>query len=206
MQTFDPRIYAVGECGNHRGVAYGLVAPLYEMAKVCANHLAAFGIGRYQGSITSTKLKVTGIDLFSAGDFVGSDGTEHITLSDPVAGVYKKLVLKDEKLVGAVLYGDTVDGAYYFKLLREGRSIMDTVNEEAKRFGSRMGAADRDKLDEYFTSVRELEQRIRSKYFVPNSTTVRCLRILCVWRSVSTSNSSSSVPKPPGNTSSALAR
>jgi nitrite reductase (NADH) large subunit len=125
MQTFDPRIYAVGECVNHRGIAYGLVAPLFEMAKVCANHLAAFGIGRYQGSITSTKLKVTGIDLFSAGDFVGGDGTEHITLSDPVAGVYKKLVLKDEKLVGAVLYGDTVDGAYYFKLLREGRSVGD---------------------------------------------------------------------------------
>jgi nitrite reductase (NADH) large subunit len=95
------------------------------MAKVCATHLAAFGIGRYEGSVTSTKLKVTGIDLFSAGDFVGGEGTEHITLSDPVAGVYKKLVLKDEKLVGAVLYGDTVDGAYYFKLLREGRKLGD---------------------------------------------------------------------------------
>jgi nitrite reductase (NADH) large subunit len=125
LQTFDPRIYAVGECVNHRGVAYGLVAPLFEMAKVCANHLAGYGIGRYPGSITSTKLKVTGIDLFSAGDFVGGEGTEHITLSDPMAGVYKKLVLKDEKLVGAVLYGDTVDGAYYFKLLREGRSLAD---------------------------------------------------------------------------------
>ena len=125
MQTFDPRIYAVGECVNHRGTAYGLVAPLYEMAKVCANHLAALGIGRYSGSITSTKLKVTGIDLFSAGDFVGGEGTEHITLSDPTAGVYKKLVLKDEKLVGAVLYGDTVDSAYYFKLLRDGRSVAD---------------------------------------------------------------------------------
>ena len=125
MQTFDPRIYAVGECVNHRGVAYGLVAPLFEMAKVCANHLALLGIGRYLGSITSTKLKVTGIDLFSAGDFVGGEGTEHITLSDPMAGVYKKLVVKDEKLVGAVLYGDTVDGAYYFKLLREGRSVAD---------------------------------------------------------------------------------
>jgi nitrite reductase (NADH) large subunit len=125
MQTYDPRIYAVGECVNHRGIAYGLVAPLFEMAKVCANHLAAYGIGRYSGSVTSTKLKVTGIDLFSAGDFVGGEGTEHITLSDPVAGVYKKLVLKDEKLVGAVLYGDTVDGAYFFKLLREGRSVAD---------------------------------------------------------------------------------
>ena len=125
MQTFDPRIYAVGECVNHRGVAYGLVAPLFEMARVCANHLAAHGVGRYEASVTSTKLKVTGIDLFSAGDFIGGEGTEHITLSDPRAGVYKKLVLRDEKLVGAVLYGDTVDGAYYFRLLREGRSIAD---------------------------------------------------------------------------------
>ncbi len=123
MQTYDPRIYAVGECVNHRGVAYGLVAPLFEMAKVCANHLASFGIGRYQGSVTSTKLKVTGIDLFSAGDFSGGEGTEEIVLSDPIGGVYKKLVLKDDKLVGACLYGDTVDGSWYFKLLREGKNI-----------------------------------------------------------------------------------
>ena len=121
MQTYDPRIYAVGECVNHRGTAYGLVAPLFEMAKVAANHLASFGIGRYQGSVTSTKLKVTGIDLFSAGEFMGGEGTEEIVLSDPIGGVYKKLVLKDDKLVGACLYGDTVDGSWYFKLLREGR-------------------------------------------------------------------------------------
>ncbi len=123
MQTFDPRIYAVGECVNHRGTAYGLVAPLFEMAKVCANHLANFGIGRYQGSVTSTKLKVTGIDLFSAGEFMGGEGTEEIVLSDPIGGVYKKLVIKDDKLVGACLYGDTVDGGWYFKLLREGKNI-----------------------------------------------------------------------------------
>ncbi|HYD94613.1 MAG TPA: FAD-dependent oxidoreductase, partial [Noviherbaspirillum sp.] len=125
MQTYDPRIYAVGECVNHRGTAYGLVAPLFEMAKVCANHLANFGIGRYQGSVTSTKLKVTGIDLFSAGEFMGGAGTEEIVLSDPIGGVYKKLVIKEDKLVGACLYGDTVDGSWYFKLLREGRNIND---------------------------------------------------------------------------------
>jgi nitrite reductase (NADH) large subunit len=123
MQTFDPRIYAVGECVSHRGTAYGLVAPLFDMAKVCANHLAHFGIGRYTGSLTSTKLKVTGVDLFSAGNFAGGDGTEDIVLADPSAGVYKKLVLKDDKLVGAVLYGDTVDGAWYFKLLRDGTNV-----------------------------------------------------------------------------------
>jgi nitrite reductase (NADH) large subunit len=123
MQTYDPRIYAVGECVSHRGTAYGLVAPLFEMAKVCANHLANFGIGRYQGSVTSTKLKVTGIDLFSAGQFMGGEGTEEIVLFDPVGGVYKKLVIQDDKLVGACLYGDTVDGSWYFKLLREGKHI-----------------------------------------------------------------------------------
>ncbi len=123
MQTFDPRVYAVGECVNHRGTAYGLVAPLFEMAKVCANHLANYGIGRYQGTVTSTKLKVTGIDLFSAGDFLGGEGTEEIMLSDPIGGVYKKLVLKDNKLVGACLYGDTVDGSWYFNMLREGKDV-----------------------------------------------------------------------------------
>ena len=126
LQTVtDPRIYAVGECAAHRGVAYGLVAPLFEQAKVCATHLAQFGIGRYTGSQTSTKLKVTGVDLFSAGNFGGGPGTEEIVLSDPFGGVYKKLVLQGDRLVGACLYGDTVDGSWYFKLLREGRSVSD---------------------------------------------------------------------------------
>ncbi|MDP3136353.1 MAG: nitrite reductase large subunit NirB, partial [Burkholderiaceae bacterium] len=126
MQTVtDARIYSVGECAAHRGIAYGLVAPLFEQAKVAANHLAQFGIGRYTGSLTSTKLKVTGIDLFSAGEFMGGEGTEEIVMSDPFGGVYKKLVIRDDKLVGACLYGDTVDGSYYFKLLRDGRSVAD---------------------------------------------------------------------------------
>jgi nitrite reductase (NADH) large subunit len=123
--TTDPRIYAVGECAAHRGIAYGLVAPLFEQGKVLATHLAEFGIGRYTGSLTSTKLKVTGIDLFSAGDFMGGDGAEEIVMSDPAGGVYKKLIIKDDKLIGACLYGDTVDGSWYFKLLREGRTVQD---------------------------------------------------------------------------------
>jgi len=124
LQTLtDPRIYAVGECVNHRGTAYGLVAPLYEQATVCANHLAHFGIGRYQGSQVSTKLKVTGIDLFSAGDFMGAEGTETIVLRDPLRGVYKKLVLKGDALVGACLYGDIDDGSAYFELIRSGISV-----------------------------------------------------------------------------------
>ena len=126
MQTVtDARIYSVGECAAHRGIAYGLVAPLFEQGKVLANHLAEFGIGRYTGSLTSTKLKVTGIDLFSAGNFLGGENTEEIVMTDPFGGVYKKLVIQDNKLVGACLYGDTVDGSWYFKLLRDGRSVAD---------------------------------------------------------------------------------
>lgn len=123
MQTFDPRVYAVGECVQHRGNTFGLVAPLFEQAKVCANHLAGYGIARYVQNITSTKLKVTGIDLFSAGDYQGGEGCEEIVLQDPSQGVYKKLVVKDNQVRGAVLYGDTIDGAWYFQLMREGSDI-----------------------------------------------------------------------------------
>ena len=123
MQTFDPRVYAVGECVAHRGIAYGLVAPLFEMGKVCANHLANFGIGRYEGSVTSTKLKVTGVDLFSAGDFTGGPDAEEIVLNDPFGGIYKKLVIKDNKIIGGVMVGDTKDGSWYFQLLRDKQDI-----------------------------------------------------------------------------------
>nr|WP_288454364.1 FAD-dependent oxidoreductase [uncultured Pseudomonas sp.] len=123
LQSFDPRVYAVGECVSHRGVAYGLVAPLFEQARVCASHLAMQGYRRYLGSLTSTKLKVTGIELFSAGDFAGDPGTQRITLDDPTTGSYRKLVLKNDVLVGACLYGDTADGAWYLQLIREGRNV-----------------------------------------------------------------------------------
>ena len=125
LQTFDPRIYSVGECVQHRSATYGLVAPLFEMAKVCANHLAMIGYGRYEGSVTSTKLKVTGIDLFSAGDFHGDEASDEIVMKDVATGVYKKLIIKDNKLQGAVLYGDTIDGSWYFRLMREQTDITD---------------------------------------------------------------------------------
>ncbi|HWO99881.1 MAG TPA: nitrite reductase large subunit NirB [Methylococcus sp.] len=123
LQTYDPRVYAVGECVQHRGQLFGLVAPLFEQAKVCANHLAGFGIARYEGSMTSTKLKVTGIDLFSAGEFQGGAGYEELLFQDPARGIYKKLTVKDNRVKGAVLYGDTVDGSWYFQLMREGADI-----------------------------------------------------------------------------------
>ncbi|TXI05604.1 MAG: nitrite reductase small subunit NirD [Rhizobium sp.] len=123
LQTFDPRIYAVGECVQHRNATYGLVAPLWEQANVCATHLAQMGFARYQGSMTSTKLKVTGIDLFSAGDFIGGEGTEDLVMRDPKRGVYKRLVIKDSKVRGVVLFGDVDDGAWYFDLMQKGQDI-----------------------------------------------------------------------------------
>ena len=121
MVTSDPSILAVGECVEHRGSCYGLVAPLFEMCRALADHLAAQPTG-YTGSVTSTKLKVSGIDVFSAGDFVSGD-SEDIVLRDATRGVYKRLIVKDDKLVGAVLYGDTADGNWYFDLLKRGEDI-----------------------------------------------------------------------------------
>jgi NAD(P)H-dependent nitrite reductase large subunit/NAD(P)H-dependent nitrite reductase small subunit len=123
LQTFDPSIYAVGECVQHRNSTFGLVAPLWEQARVCATHLAELGMSRYRGSLTSTQLKVTGIDLFSAGDFNGGPGTESLVMRDAKRGVYKRLVIQDNKVRGAVLYGDVKDGPWYLELMSEQRDI-----------------------------------------------------------------------------------
>ena len=125
MQTYDPCIYAVGECVQHRTMTYGLVAPLFEQAKVCANHLAEYGIAQYEGSVTSTKLKVTGIDLFSAGNYNGDSDSEDLVYKDSSQGVYKKIVIKNNRINGAVLYGDTIDGSWYFQLMRDETDISD---------------------------------------------------------------------------------
>ena len=123
MQSYDPSIYAVGECVQHRGDTFGLVAPLFEQAKVCANHLSAHGVAQYTTLPTATKLKVTGINVFSVGDFLGDARCETIYFTDPALGIYKKLVLKTDKLIGAVLYGDTADGAWYQELLEQQADI-----------------------------------------------------------------------------------
>jgi NAD(P)H-nitrite reductase len=123
LQTYDPSVYAVGECVQHRRTTFGLVAPVWEQARVCASHLARFGHRRYRSTQTATKLKVTGIDLYSAGDFLGGAGTEDLVLRDPRCGVYKRLVLKDNRVIGAVLYGDVQDGGWYFELIRNATDI-----------------------------------------------------------------------------------
>ena len=123
MQTYTPNIYAVGECVQHRSQTFGLVAPLYEQARVCANHLADMGIARYISTTTATQLKVTGINLFSAGDFKGDSTTQDLVYQDPSRFIYKKIVLKANKIVGIVLYGDTRDGQWYFSLLNEQQDV-----------------------------------------------------------------------------------
>ena len=122
LQTGKAGIYAIGECAEHRGICYGLVEPAYEQARVLASHLCGEK-ARYAGSVLATNLKVSGVSVFSAGDFLGAAGTEQIVLSDPGLGSYKKLVIADGRLVGAVLFGDTADGLWYLELIRSGVSI-----------------------------------------------------------------------------------
>jgi nitrite reductase (NADH) large subunit len=122
MQTGAPDIYALGECAEHRGVCYGLVEPAYEQARVLARHLAG-GAAGYGGSVLSTNLKVSGVGVFSAGDFMGTPGCEAIVLSDVRHGTYKKLVIAEGRLTGAVLVGDTADALWYLELIRSRQPI-----------------------------------------------------------------------------------
>ncbi|HWV20799.1 MAG TPA: FAD-dependent oxidoreductase [Devosia sp.] len=127
MRTSDPHIYALGECVEHNGVCYGLVAPLYDMAEVLADTLAGKAAA-FVPVETATQLKVTGISIYSAGDFTGSDAHEEIVLQDEEGGVYKRLVLHDDRIVGAVLYGETGDGPWFFDLLKQRQSTADKRN------------------------------------------------------------------------------
>ena len=122
MTTSDPRVLAVGECVEHRGQVHGLVAPLWEMCRALADGLIDRPTG-YAGSVTSTRLKVSGVDVFSAGEFAGGDGVQDIVLRDAVGGIYKRLSVRGDRLVGAVLYGDARDGGWYFDLIRRGEDI-----------------------------------------------------------------------------------
>ena len=122
MQTASPDIYALGECAEHRGTCYGLVEPAYEQARVLERHLAGRPAA-YQGSVVSTNLKVSGVSVFSAGDFMGGEGSESLVLSDRRRGTYKKLVISDGRLTGAVLIGDTVDALWYLELIRNREKV-----------------------------------------------------------------------------------
>ncbi|WP_323142939.1 NAD(P)/FAD-dependent oxidoreductase [Massilia phyllosphaerae] len=123
LQTYDPRVYAVGECVQHRRATFGLVAPIWDQARVCAAHLAGSGHRRYVQQATATKLKVTGVDLYSAGDIVGLEGSEDLVLRDRRGGVYKRLVVTGNRLTGVVLYGDVLDGPWYFDLIQKRTNI-----------------------------------------------------------------------------------
>jgi nitrite reductase (NADH) large subunit len=122
LQTSASDIFALGECAEHRGICYGLVEPAYEQARVLARHLAG-KTAAYQGSLVSTNLKVSGVSVFSAGDFIGGAGSESLVLSDRKRGTYKKLVIADGRLTGAVLIGDTVDALWYLELIRNREKV-----------------------------------------------------------------------------------
>ena len=123
MCSSDPAIYAVGECIEHRGAVFGLVAPIWDMAKVLADRVTATAESGYNPSVTGTRLKVTGIDMFSAGDFTGDEATDDIVFRDASRGVHKHLVVREDTLIGAVLYGDARDSAWYFDLIRDKTDI-----------------------------------------------------------------------------------
>ena len=127
LQTGAPDIFALGECAEHRGICYGLVEPAYEQARVLARFLAG-GAAVYGGSVVATNLKVSGVSVFSAGDFVGADGSETIVLDDVRHGTYKKLVVSDGRLTGAVLIGDVGDALWYLELIRSREPIAGICN------------------------------------------------------------------------------
>jgi nitrite reductase (NADH) large subunit len=126
LATSAPDIFAIGECAEHRGQCYGLVEPAYAQAAVLARRLTG-GEGAYAGSVLATNLKVSGVPVFSAGDFMGGADCEEIVLSDPGLATYKKLVIHrnegGQRLAGVVLFGDTGDGLWYLDLIRSGTAI-----------------------------------------------------------------------------------
>jgi nitrite reductase (NADH) large subunit len=122
LETSAAGVFAIGECAEHLGQCYGLVEPTYEQAAVLARRLAG-APARYAGTVLATNLKVSGVDVFSAGDFLGRPGAEQIVLHDPGLGVYRKFVIAQDRLVGVVLYGDTTDALWYLALIRSGESI-----------------------------------------------------------------------------------
>lgn len=123
LQTFDPAIYAVGECVQHRGTTYGLVAPLWEQARVCAAHLAERGVTRYRGSQPVSQLKVSGIEVFSAGDLSRVQGTQTLRYADRAAGIYRRLWLRDNRVQAAVLFGDAREAARFAALIESQQDI-----------------------------------------------------------------------------------
>ena len=123
LETSTAGVHAIGECAEHRGCCYGLVEPAYEQAQLLARRLAGERAS-YPGSVLATNLKVSGVNVFSAGDFLAAiDEAEEIVFSDPAVGVYKKLIIAHDRLVGAVLFGDTADGLWYLDLIRAGSSV-----------------------------------------------------------------------------------
>ena len=129
MQTFDPSIYAVGECIEHRGQTFGLVEPLWGQAFICASHLAEHGSLTFKAPTVPTQLKVSGCDVFSAGDFEPKEDFEDIVLNDEKRQIYKRIIIQKDRVIGAVLFGDTEDGAWYAELIADQTPITSIRNK-----------------------------------------------------------------------------
>jgi nitrite reductase (NADH) large subunit len=156
LVTSTPDVFAIGECAEHRGVCYGLVEPANDQARALAERLAGRDV-RYLGSVNATNLKVSGVHVFSAGDFVGAPGTESVVLVDQGVGTYRKLVIAGGRVVGAVLYGDTADSFWYLDLIRSGAAI-DSVREDLI-----FGRALAERQAPRATGVRATKQLSRTK-------------------------------------------
>ena len=166
MVTSDPAIYAVGECVEHRGALFGLVAPLFDMAKILADRVTKTAESEYLPAVTGTRLKVTGIDMFSAGDFMGDADTDDIVFRDAARGVHKKLVVRDDRLIGAVLYGEARDSAWYFDMIRNGTDISDI--RDTLVFGPSVGGGDAPGVEALPDTCRDLRLQRRQQRHHPD--------------------------------------
>jgi nitrite reductase (NADH) large subunit len=134
MRTSDPSIYAIGECAEHHGLVVGLVAPIWDMARVFAQHIAGDCDVQYAAPVVGTHLKVSGVDTYSAGDFLGDDETHAISFRDTARGVHRRLILREDRLIGIAMVGDARDSAWYFDLLRRGADV--STMRDTLAFGS----------------------------------------------------------------------
>lgn len=141
LQTSMPNVYSIGECAEHRGVCYGLVAPLFEQGMVLAKHLCGSETLPYEGSVVSTKLKISGVDVFSAGEFMETPEHTVISSKDEWKRTYKKILLKNNVIVGAVLFGDVTESANLQKLVKQGSLMTDEIYAEVMGTGCCGGGA-----------------------------------------------------------------
>ncbi len=141
LETSMPNVYAVGECAEHRGNVYGLVSPLYEQGKVLASFLAGKMPDPYEGSVVGTQLKVSGVDMYSAGDIMDDPAMKAIKIHNEFDGVYKKVLIRDNHVAGVVLFGDTSDSSRLFGMMRKKEDVSGMTSVSILSSGCEAGVA-----------------------------------------------------------------